>query len=269
MGRREGRRAKAARLPDVSWHVERTRNHAAQRADERIGAIDVLLTNYNHAGKLFGDQATDRVKGFLWRVVKATVDRLRPRWVVPFASSHYYRAPASVDQNASLLSHSDLDTLGRGDDRWVVLRTGDSASFGEEPVVSRRSPALAPSTRDVLDYGASVPWDQLLAAGRARTAAVRRGFFGLNRWFGATTLWLEDLERALVVDPSGRVREADRTQADVATHSQAAHILLELRCGEDTFLAGAHFRCLGDNTSPIRRWMLASLLGPITSIRAA
>ena len=88
------------------------------------GPVDILLCNYNHAGKLHVDKPDDEMKRLWWSGVERTAAALDPKRIVPFASSHYYRSPASRAQNGSLLSFDDVASFSRGDARYLVARTG-------------------------------------------------------------------------------------------------------------------------------------------------
>jgi UDP-MurNAc hydroxylase len=92
---------------------------AAVRAlRKKIGPIDVLLNNYNHAGKLYRVLPPEQQKQELLRTFCAAADLLQPRLVVPFASSHYYRCMDSRDQNASLLTFDDRSSGWRRIGGW-------------------------------------------------------------------------------------------------------------------------------------------------------
>ena len=137
---------------------------AIQSLRKHMGPIDLLFTNYNHAGKLFDVDDDETRKEQLSEVLDLTVDALEATLVVPFASNHYYRAEVSADQNASMLDFDDLENLARSDERYVVLRIGDEATFAAPTSVrvTARGPALVPQKLEVHDYGPAVPWGELL-----------------------------------------------------------------------------------------------------------
>ncbi len=55
-----------------------------------------------------------------------TVDLFNPRWVVPFASMHYFRAPESQDHNEMLLT---TDEVAAVDPRVIPVEVGDRVVF--------------------------------------------------------------------------------------------------------------------------------------------
>jgi L-ascorbate metabolism protein UlaG (beta-lactamase superfamily) len=231
---------------------------------KQIGPVDLLFTNYNHAGKLFDSNDDAARKQQLIDTLEMTVDAIRPTSVLPFASSHYYRAAESADQNSSMLDFSDLELISETDDRFSVLRIGDEVEFHSEraPLLRRHEPPLAPREIDALHYSSSVHWDELLAEVSVRANALQSQFLQMAR------IVVPDL--IVRVSDHGRclrlVMGADATEAEtsaephIEAHSQALRIWLARRFGDDTFIAGAHFRVLQPDTSVIERWALVTLL---------
>jgi hypothetical protein len=229
-----------------------------------IGSLDILFTNYNHAGKLF-DVVDDQVrKEQLTEVLDLTVDALEPTRVVPFASNHYYRTSESAEQNRSMLGFEDLDALARLDERYVIPRIGDEIVF-ETPTrvtVYPRKPALPHEAFETHDYGAEVPWDDLLEEISARTNALQTQFLQLGRLAVPDLIVrLSDHRRNLRLSLGRPAREAGPSEVPhIEAHSQAMRIWLARRFGDDTFIAGAHFRILDADTTAIERWALITLL---------
>ncbi|HSN81481.1 MAG TPA: MBL fold metallo-hydrolase [Polyangiales bacterium] len=231
---------------------------------KHIGPIDLLFTNYNHAGKLFDVIDDETRKRQLEETLELTVDLMEPACVVPFASSHYYRTEESADQNGSMLSFDDLEALAERDQRFVVLRVGDEASFDSptRPAVHRRQPPLPERPLETHDYGPSVPWEDLLGEISARCLALESQFLRLGRLaVPDLVVRLRDYGRDLRLSLGRPAREADPSDGPhIEAHSQAMRIWLARRFGDDTFLAGAHFRIVDPDTTAIERWALITLL---------
>jgi L-ascorbate metabolism protein UlaG (beta-lactamase superfamily) len=235
---------------------------------KKIGPVDVLLNNYNHAGKQFHSSTVEALKDELLRTFTAAVDLFDPRVIVPFASSHYYRCAESRDQNASLLSFEDLARHFADDRRMVVLRVGDAVEIDARSFATARearAPALSARAQDVVEYTAKVPWDELLATADAHCARLRRGFPVLSRAVPALSVHVSDHDRELVLDcrrgASERSSELVITAASgISACSQPLADWLGRRFGADSFVAGAHFGLRGEDTVAIERWALLTLL---------
>lgn len=238
--------------------------HAVRSFRRLIGPVDLLFTNYNHAGKLF-DVIDDSVrKRQLVDMMNLTVDAIRPTWAVPFASGHYYRAEESFEQNSSMLDFSELEEIAEGDPRYVVMRVGDEAEFHARgvPLLRPLVPPLAPRALETLQHSSSVPWDELLAEASVRVHALQRQFLRLGRLVVPDLIVrLSDHERSVRLSIGADVTEADASEKPhIEAHSQALRIWLARRFGDDTFVAGAHFRVSQPDTSVIERWVLITLL---------
>jgi hypothetical protein len=229
-----------------------------------IGPLDLLFTNYNHAGKLFDVLDDEARKQQLLDVLELTVDALEPGRVIPFASNHYYRTLESADQNSSLLGFDDLEALAERDERFVVPRIGDEVVF-ETPsnaTVIPLEPPLIEVERETHDYGEPVPWSELVREVSTRCEALQNQFLKLGR-FAVPDLIVRvrDHDRNLRLSLGKPAREAGSTQKPhIEAHSQAMRIWLARRFGDDTFIAGAHFRILDRDTTAIERWALVTLL---------
>lgn len=228
----------------------------------RIGPIDLLLTNYNHAGKLFELPDDETIRDALWHTVERTVELLSPRHTMLFASNHYYRTPYSTDQNPSLLDLDALRKRAAGDDRYLVMAVGDSAQFdGAErpPVLQPRTPALTQNEFLVHDYGDPVPWDEVIGAAAERCRQIATGFGPLSRLLPQLRIAVQDHGRTLTLAAGGAF-EMPTEAPHIETHSAALMSWLGRRFGDDTFVAGAHFRIVDPDTRAIERWALFTLL---------
>ena len=237
---------------------------AIQSLRRHIGAIDLLFTNYNHAGKLFDIVDDERRKGQLLQVLELTADALEPTRVVPFASNHYYRTHESADQNASMLGFAELDMLAARDERFVVPRIGDELVF-ESPTDARvrsKQPPVPHQPLETHDYGEPVPWNSLIEEVSSRCEALEGQFLKLGRLaVPELVVRLSDHGRDLKLAIGKAAEEAAPGSAPhIEAHSQAIRIWLARRFGDDTFIAGAHFRILDADTTAIERWALVTLL---------
>ena len=82
---------------------------AVKLLKSKIGKVDVLLSNFNHAIKFLDNprRTDDDIRDELKTNYKKVVDAIDPRWAIPFASAHYYRSPHTLWQNESLLQSED------------------------------------------------------------------------------------------------------------------------------------------------------------------
>jgi hypothetical protein len=163
-----------------------------------------------------------------------------------------------------MLGFEELDALARRDERYVVPRIGDTAVF-DNPMRARvepREPPVALAPLELHDYGASVAWDELVEEVSARCEALQSQFLRLGRLaVPDLVVRLSDHRKNLRLSLGNRACEAGSAgQPHIEAHSQAVRIWLARRFGDDTFIAGAHFRVLDPDTTAIERWALVTLL---------
>jgi len=233
---------------------------AIQRHLRRIGPVDLLLLNFNHAGKLIGHGDVPEVRRYHREIFRKKVELIRPRYVLPFASLHCYRSEFSLDQNPSMLLPADLKGLGPAE--LLDLLPGDRVTLtpGGVPVFARGC-AQPTDPRDLaLLYTGVESWDELVAAGDAFCRSVRPAYLGFVNWVRPVQIWVRDHARLLRMDlkhgasgPPGTIEDAH-----IESHSRP---LLEWWTGEYgtvAFHVGAHYRCLPNPEQPIERLFLAS-----------
>ena len=235
-----------------------------QGLSRKLAPIRLLLTNYNHAGKLYTQTPADEVRGQLRHVLTETVALLAPERVIPFASTHFYRTHESRSQNESMLTFDDLDRLAADNPRFVVLRVGDSVELPADgaPKVARVEGAAHDAELDALQREGHAELDRLTELGDAFAGRVAADWPLMAGMLPSVVFHLTDLDTALVLDRKGcRVDPELREGALVQLHSRALEDWWGRPFGGDTFLAGAHFDLRFDlDPGPLQRWLLFSLL---------
>jgi hypothetical protein len=225
-----------------------------------MGRIDVLLANYNHAGKLFALASDAEIKQSQWSALQRVVDTVAPRLVVPFASSHYYRSPWSSEQNGSLLSFEELEQRAGADARYAVLRVGDRLQVSSASHhILRKLPACLANARTPQDYGPSVAWDELCSVADKRCALLAKNFAVIGTLVRPLRVLLSDLDKVLELR-LGKPARVSAAAPHIVTHSRALYDWLGRRFGDDTFFAGAHFALCRSDSRAVRTWALCTLL---------
>jgi hypothetical protein len=227
----------------------------------KIGRIDILLVNYNHAGKLLAYPSHEQIKETFRKRFQIVIAAINPTWVIPFASLHYYRSQASAYQNSSLLTAEELSAAAS---TLIPLAPGDRAVFvsGREPAIARLTPGLPCAPLEEKQHDGSIPWEQLVAAAEAYRVRIRRGFLGFVSWIPPLAIRVADLDRVLVLDLAHGISE--RVSANhpihLEAHSEALFDWLGKPFGADAFWVGADFAITASDTTPLHRMMVAGLL---------
>lgn len=226
----------------------------------KLGPIDIFMSNFNHAGKLLHQHKTDdaRVRASLVANFSRNYAPFKPKFVVPFASHHYYRAPESAAQNSSMLT---AEELARTADDILPLNIGQRIAFGPGGVYRSCDgaiPDIGPMTEIV--RAGSVPFEELVLAARTYADKIRAGFGFAASLFPALTVRFYDLGRTMTLS-LGRETEApaDATP-DIECHSSVAHDWFTKLYGTDSTAVGAHFRILSQRKTRLVLHLAAGLL---------
>lgn len=235
---------------------------AQRRLAKKLGRIDLLLSNFNHAGKLLHSSRLplERIRTMLVSNFRSNYEHFDPFMVVPFASHHYYRAPESVDQNESMIDSADLVST---DPRIVDLKIGDSLRYESASgsyFITSREPVR--NELSVVQRGAGKSLDELLAAGAAYSRKLRSGWGVLARALPSLLVDVVDLGVQIRLRGAHgiNVTRTRKTQSHIACHSEALYGWLTRTYGTDGFAVGAHFRMLSQGKGRVVAWIATGLL---------
>jgi L-ascorbate metabolism protein UlaG (beta-lactamase superfamily) len=235
---------------------------AARAIRAKTGPIDVLLSNYNHAGKLFTRDGDEAIKQAYFDTLLRAASAFDPKTVIPFASSHAYRTDVSRAQNSSHMDFDELAARTENDPRFAVLRIGDVLTI-EDGVRwhTARTPACLQNKLDLHDYGAPIERDALTQLVRTRCEELARRFPIVARLCPPLDVRVRDLDDVLRMR-LGRAPEwlGAKASADIVASSRAIADWHGRVFGDDTFFAGAHFDMEREDARAIRMWALVTLL---------
>ena len=230
----------------------------------KIGTVDVLLNNFNHAIKFMDNprKSDEEIRQELKTNYKKVLDAINPRWAIPFASAHYYRTRDTVWQNDSLLRSEDLVEM---DSRILPLRIGSEVTFDEklQPTLSSPSGRITPNSKDIKSETESVSFDAVVDAAKDFGNRLRRSLLGLTFWIPELRIRVEEYQRVIIIDVNQQVYAEANRETDVAhieAHSSALYQWFSKPFGSDSFFIGGHFEVVSKSIIPINRVLLACSL---------
>ena len=229
----------------------------------KIGNVDILLNNFNHAIKFIDHprKSDEEIRRELKTNYKKVLDAINPRWAIPFASAHYYRTRDTLWQNSSLLQSEDLVGL---DSRILPLRVGSEVTFDDklQPTLSPPSARITPNTKDIKIDTESVPFDEVVNAAKDFGSRLRQSLLGLTFWIPELRIRVEEYQRVIRFDVNNQVyaEDSSETEAHIQAHSSALHQWFKKPFGADSFFIGGHFEVVSKSIKPIQRVLLACSL---------
>ena len=230
----------------------------------KVGRVDVLLNNFNHAIKFIDNprQSDEEIRDELKKNYKKVVDAINPTWAIPFASAHYYRSPHTLWQNESLLQSEDLVEL---DSRILPLRIGSEVTFDDklQPTLSQPAANIALNSKSIKSETESIPFDAVVEGARDFGKRLRQSLLGLTFWIPELRIRVEEYQRVILFDVNNQVYAEDNDQTKdvhIQAHSSALSQWFGKPYGADSFFIGGHFEVVSKSITPIRRVLLACSL---------
>lgn len=230
----------------------------------KIGRVDILLNNYNHAIKFMDNprRSDEEIRSELKTNFKKVVDTIDPKWVIPFASAHYYRTRDTFWQNDSLLRSEELTEL---DPRVIALQIGSEVTFddGLNPTLSPRPSTITLNPKEIKQETESAELAEVVQAAKDFGTRLRQSLLGLTFWIPELRIRVEDYQRTIIFDVNNRVYAEDTREpqdAHIQAHSGALIQWFRKPYGADSFFIGGHFEVVTKTIKPIRRVLLACSL---------
>jgi ribonuclease BN (tRNA processing enzyme) len=225
---------------------------------KKIGPIDILATNFNHAGKLLNYPLSDPkvIKGKLKNSFKNNYDSFDAKYIFPFASHHYYRAPESKHQNLSLLSTEDLLST---DDKIININIGDTLTYNKEAnEMSIQKGTVTENEMTFLERNDHRTIEELKTASLEYCRIVSKNYGFLYRFLPKFYIEISDLNQVVNLHPKKGIQlvESDsEIKPVIKANSDVIHKWFSTIYGTDSFVVGAHFEISNKDKIPIK-WQI-------------
>lgn len=232
-------------IPDISRRM----------IGRKIGRVDIFMSNFNHAGKLkkFPLPADEKVKEDLRRYFKKNFLSFKPKWVIPFASYHYYRAKENLCQNNSLLEPEELVDV---DKRIIPLRVGECVEFDastESYRIVQPGGKIERNSFDIKERAESYTFSALESAAEKYCKRLNKGFMGLPFLLPSLNIKIEDLNTCVEFNPGKGLRRIENgdNSIHIIAASEALFKWFSEPYGLETFAIGSHFSISNRNVLPL------------------
>lgn len=231
---------------------------------KKIGPIDILMSNYNHAGKLllYPYPNDEVIRRKLIDSFSGNYTIFNPLYVLPYASHHYYRAAESRHQNTSHITGSELATI---DPKIVDWQIGDVAHFDSHAnqlfVDTSASATVETATLDTLAHGPSETERDLTALSRAYTKKLRRLYGPLAWLLPNLSIRIVDFDVVMTLGVfKGLTLAEPDTAPHIVAHSSSLRKWWSKPYGTDSFVVGAHFELVTTHKIPMYWQIILGIL---------
>jgi UDP-MurNAc hydroxylase len=228
-----------------------------RRVAERIGTVDVVLTQFSYANWEGGPDDVEmrrRAAEEKLEWMRTQLEEFQPTACIPCASHVVFAHEENnyLNDRANSVEQA-VDVVRRAGVRPVVLFPGETwkvgAAHDPQPAIDRYAKAAANRSRPWLKSD-PVPWEDLrhLAGGCVKRLAKRnnRALLRVAARFGIgapLVVRISDLGRVARFSPIHGLAEVDRsTPADIELSSQSLAYTLKFDWGADTLSVNGRFR---------------------------
>lgn len=228
---------------------------------KQIGEIDILLTNFNHAGKLllYPYPNNEVVRKKLIACFSTNYKIFNPSYVLPFASYHYYQAKESFHQNGSMISGEDLAPL---DSKIIPWKIGERVEFNYQDKSIKREVdnEVELNEKVPLEHKNSYNLEQIKEVGSKFIEKLRKHYGPPTRLLPDLVIKVSDLDISINLSvKKGKVTDCSLPPHIVA-HSEALYKWFSKIYGTDGFVVGAHFDIAEKNRIPLKWQIVLGML---------
>ncbi len=233
---------------------------ARKLVGRKMGPVDIFMTNFNHAGKLlvYPPRSGAEIKA---RVKSSFVNNYQyfdTKYIFPFASHHYYRAPESAEQNDSMLRTSELLDI---DARILDVDVGDTVMFDKAArTISIDKNPRPLAVRSTISRSEHVELERLRHAGTEYCGVLRKRFRLLWRLLPDLVIRITDLAVTVRLTARGIELANNVGAPHIQANSHALYNWFNKTYGTDSFVVGAHFTICANDKVPLKWHIVFGLL---------
>ena len=233
-----------------------------KKLSKKIGAVDIIATNFNHAGKLlnYPKSKPETIKEKLKSSFKNNYESFEVKHIFPFASHHYYRAPESKDQNLSLLSPKDLLAI---DKRILDINIGDTLTYDKNSNhLSIKKGSFTTNEMTFISRNKHQTFEALHEASLQYSKRLRKNYGLLCYLLPKFYIEISDLNQVVNLHPYKGFEKVDANTITpvIKANSDVIYQWFTSVYGTDSFVVGAHFEISNQNKIPLKWQIVFGLL---------
>jgi hypothetical protein len=236
---------------------------AAKKIKNKIGKIDILFNNYNIATKVleYPLSSPEEIKSGLIKNFVESSKIFNPKFIIAFASDHYFRASESLELNNTLLSNEDIIKV---DNCVIPISLGEKIEFNELDCTYTKidtSDPISVNYTDLIQERNSIEFGEIKKMSRVYASRMKKAFLYITFWIPKLNIKISDLNIICSFSFQNGLEEIDSSsQPHITTKSEALYFWFKNLYGTDSFWVGAHFEINSTNFIPLQWQLLIGLL---------
>jgi len=244
-------------------------NRSLKALCKQFPKIDILFCNFNHANRLLEHplRPTEEIKKELVIQFLNKLKIIQSKWVIPFASYHWYLNPYCTEQNKTLMTNTELKfwlkKLGTEAKKVLPVNVGQHVDFDdkiESPQINGES--AVEQNGEELDFVKPNPSsdNELLELSKKFNERIIKKSTFFKFFMKPLRILVIDFQKVLVIERRGCYYSKESNHYDISADSGILRDWFTLTFGTDGFFNGAHFKTESKNLLPLKRLFLFALL---------
>ena len=235
---------------------------------KKLPKIDILFSNFNHAQRLLEYPLNDPeiTKDALTERFLGKLKIINPKWVIPYASFHWYMNQDSREQNITLLTNTELknraEKLDDSSEKIIPVNVGQKVEFDDKMQLPKISGQSGIEQIEDLDYArpAQSSKDEVLESANEFIKKIKKNNTFYQFSMNPLRILVSDLKEVLVIDKKKCSFSTNSDHFDISAYSGELYNWITTNFGTDTFCVGAHFKTESKNLSPLKKLFFYALL---------
>ena len=217
-------------------------NRSLKNLCKQFPKIDILFCNFNLAQRLleYPMRPTDEIKTELSLQFLNKIKIIQPKWVIPFASYHWYLNPYCTEQNKTLMTNTELkcrlEKLGTEAKKVLPVNVGQHVDFDdkiESPQINGES--AVEQNDDEFNFVKPSPSsdDELLELSKKFNERIVKKSTFFKFFMKPLRILIIDFQKVLVIERRGCYYSKESNHYDISADSGILRDWFTLTFGTD------------------------------------
>ncbi len=236
-------------------------NIALKLLSAQMGPIEIIMSNFNHAGKLMVKKFDNKnIRKSLIENYQKNIAPFDFQYSLPFASYHYYRAPESKEQNLAMIGMDELSSLSTSS---IPLKLGESVFYNpeEKTFIKKNTLQIFQNNEEILVRSESIDLEELIYLSKIYLLKVNKRFLYLLSFFESLIIYIYDLGLNLKLSfKKNKILVVKNQESHISMHSSMLKKWFSSIYGTDQLCVGAHFKIGNLGKGPLIKYLIVFML---------
>ena len=236
-------------------------NIALKLLSAQIGPIEIIMSNFNHAGKLMVNKFDNKnIRKSLIENYQKNIAPFDFQYSIPFASYHYYRAPESQEQNLAMIGMDELSSLSSSS---IPLKLGESIFYNpkEKTFCKKNILEIFQNNKEIIVRSEKIDLEEIIYLSKIYLLKVNKKFLYLPSLFKSLIIYIYDLGLTIKLSfKNNKIWVVKNQDSHISMHSSILKKWFSSVYGTDQVCVGAHFKMGKLGKGPLIKYIMVCML---------